>query len=153
MARMRILVNHAYRRGDSGMKRRRIDIVADILDVAVKGAKKTRIMQNANLSYSLLMKYLEYTLGIGFLQPDDGSYETTEKGRKFLEMYARFSSEYSKLQKDLEPLWLKLESLEKMCSPPAAIGCLDRTIEPDLGTTEECSKQKIGALGKCFSQR
>jgi len=146
-------VNHAYSSGDSGMKRRRIDIVADILDVAVRGAKKTRIMQDANLSYSLLVKYLEYTLGIGFLQADDGWYETTEKGRKFLEMYARFSSEYSRLQKDLEPLWLKLESLEKMCSPPTAIDCLDRTIEPDPGTTEESGKQKIGALGKCSSQR
>jgi predicted transcriptional regulator len=98
-------------------KRRRIDILADVLEVAVKGAKKTRIMNNANLSYSLLEKYLKYTVGVGFLRLNDGSYETTEKGRKFLEMYARFSSKHAKLRKELEASELELRVLERFCGP------------------------------------
>lgn len=107
------------RNGNGSMaKRRRIDIVADILDVAVKGAKKTKIMRNANLSFNILQKYLEDTLGIGFLQLNNRSYETTERGREFLEMYSQFSLKYSRFRKDVEPLLLEFESLEKMCSPP-----------------------------------
>ena len=98
-------------------KRRRIDILADILEVAVRGAKKTRIMNNANLSHSLLEKYLKYTVGVGFLQLNNGSYETTEKGRKFLEMYARFSSTHAKLRKELEASELELTVLERFCGP------------------------------------
>jgi len=98
--------------------RSRIDIIADILDVTVRGAKKTGIMRNANLSHRLLEKYLEDAVGIGFLQFNYGVYETTGKGRRFLEMYVQFSSKYSRLQKDLEASLLQRASLEKMCSPP-----------------------------------
>ena len=98
-------------------KRRRVDILADVLEVAVKGAKKTRIMNNANLSYSLLERYLEDTVGIGFLQLNNSLYETTEKGRKFLEMYARFSSKHARLRKELEAQQSELKVLETFCNP------------------------------------
>ena len=98
-------------------KRRRVDILADVLEVAVKGAKKTRIMNNANLSHSLLEKYLKDTVGIGFLQLSNGSYETTEKGRKFLEMYAQFSSKHARLRKELEAQQSELKVLERFCDP------------------------------------
>jgi predicted transcriptional regulator len=114
----RVSLRHPRRGQDSATKRRRVDIVADVLDVAVEGAKKTRIMRSANLSHDLLKKYLEDAVGLGLLRANDGSYETTEKGREFLKLYAQFLSRYSRLQKDLEPLWSELESLEKMCSPP-----------------------------------
>jgi predicted transcriptional regulator len=103
-------------------KRRRVDILADVLEVAVKGAKKTRIMNNANLSHSLLEKYLEDTVGIGFLQLNNGSYETTEKGRKFLNMYARFSSMHAKIRKDLEASESELNALERFCDPANSNG-------------------------------
>jgi predicted transcriptional regulator len=113
-----VSLKRARSRQGSMAKRRRIDIVADILDVAIRGAKKTKIMRNANLSFNILQRYLEDTLGIGFLRLNDRSYETTEKGREFLEMYTQFSLKYSRFQKDVEPLLLGFESLEKMCSPP-----------------------------------
>ena len=119
-------------------KRRRVDIIADILSVADKGVRKTRIMRMANLSYRLLEKYLEDTVGLGLLRADDGSYETTEKGREFLKLYIQFSSRYSKLQKDLEPLWSDLESLEKMCSPPMARA--DATLTHPVATVALAAK-------------
>lgn len=96
--------------------RRRFQIIADIISVAENGAKKTRIMYFANLSYKLLTKYLEDTVKVGFIQADDSGYKTTGKGRLFLEKYAQFSSKYSKFVNDLEALKFEMEVLERMCT-------------------------------------
>jgi len=96
--------------------RRRFQIIADIISVAENGAKKTRIMYFANLSYKLLTKYLEDTVKVGFIQGDDSGYKTTGKGRLFLEKYTQFSSKYSKLVNDLEALKFEMEVLERMCT-------------------------------------
>jgi len=97
--------------------RRRFEIIADILNVAAQnGAKKTRIMYVANLSYGLLKKYLKETLKIGLMRPNNDGYEVTEKGRVFLERYSEFSSKYSRLNKELEALRFEIEVLEKMCA-------------------------------------
>lgn len=98
--------------------RRRLEIIADILNVANKGAKKTRIMYVANLSYRLLEKYLEETVNIGFVQTNGNGYEVTEKGRCFLDRYLQFSSKYSKLERQLEDTKFEREVLERMCEPP-----------------------------------
>lgn len=82
--------------------RRRLDILAAVLNAASDGAKKTRIMRAANLSYNVLEKYLDETVGVGFLQLNNGSHKTTEKGRRFLEMYPQFSSKHVNLRKQLE---------------------------------------------------
>jgi predicted transcriptional regulator len=100
--------------------RRKFEIVADILEAAKNGAKKTRIMYFANLSYSLLEKYLSETLKIGFIRLKNNAYEITEKGQLFLEMYGEFSSKYSKLQKEFENLKFEMEVLERMCKASSA---------------------------------
>ncbi len=41
-----------------GNYRGRLDIIADILNVASRDAKKTQIMYQANLSYKVLQRYL-----------------------------------------------------------------------------------------------
>jgi predicted transcriptional regulator len=96
-------------------KRRRVEILAAVLNSAVRGARKTRIMQLANLNYSLLEKYLEETIELGFLQFGNGSYETTEKGMRFLELYLRFSSKHSRLKEMLEASRSDWRVLEQMC--------------------------------------
>ena len=96
--------------------RRRFEIIADIISGAEKGAKKTRIMYFANLSYRLLKKYLEHTVKVGFVRESSDGYETTEKGRIFLERYAEFSGKYSKLVNDFEALKFEMEVLERMCT-------------------------------------
>lgn len=96
--------------------RRRFQIIADIIGVAEQGAKKTKIMYLANLSYRLLTKYLADTVKIGFIEEGDGGYRSTDKGRIFLEKYGEFSSKYSKLASDFEGLKFEMEVLERMCS-------------------------------------
>ena len=96
--------------------RRRFEIIADVISAAEKGAKKTRIMYFANLSYRLLQKYLGDTVKVGFIRESNEGYQTTEKGRIFLEKFTEFSSKYSKLVNDFEALKFEMEVLERMCT-------------------------------------
>jgi predicted transcriptional regulator len=98
--------------------RRRFEIIANILNAATEnGAKKTRIMYAANLSYKLLEKYLDMTVRIGFMRLNKGCYEVTEKGALFLEKFKDFSSKYSELSREIEKIFVEKEILENMCRP------------------------------------
>jgi predicted transcriptional regulator len=102
--------------------RRRFDILADIVRVAGTGARKTKIMYFANLSFVLLNKYLEDALHVGFLRFNDERYLMTRKGETFLEHYAKFSSDRLRVNRDLEKLQFRAEVLEMMCRPENARG-------------------------------
>lgn len=69
--------------------RSRMDIAADVLEVAQGGAIKTRIMYKAFLSFPQLKEYLELLQDGGLLDyvAEEKEYYTTEKGRQFLKMY------------------------------------------------------------------
>lgn len=73
--------------------RGRMDIIADILTVAAKGTKKTRIMYMCNLSYRQLGTYLNLLIKKGFLAVLDSerektaTFKTTKKGTSFLRAY------------------------------------------------------------------
>lgn len=69
--------------------RSRMDIAAAILEIALGGAIKTRIMYRAFLSFPQLKEYLELLLDGGLLEhkPEERLYRTTEKGKQFLKMY------------------------------------------------------------------
>jgi predicted transcriptional regulator len=94
--------------------RRRVEIIADILKVSSRGARKTRIMYAANLSYGLLEKYLRETVGMGFVQTNGDSYEITEKGRGFLDKYLEFTNKYSKVLDQVETMRSERDVLERM---------------------------------------
>lgn len=102
--------------------RERLEIMADILSAVGNGAKKTRIMYVANLSYKLLEKYLGETINVGLVCFNHDSYEVTEKGRTFIERYSDFSSRYSKLKGELEKIMFEREVLDRMCEPPSNSG-------------------------------
>jgi len=69
-------------------RRNDVDICADILGVAERGARKTRIVYRANLNFDIVKKYLERLIESDLIRrTDDLHYETTEKGVKFLEGY------------------------------------------------------------------
>jgi predicted transcriptional regulator len=68
-------------------KRSDIDIMANILSEARRGARKTRIMYRCNLSHRQLEAYLRLILDMGFLTSSSNSFRTTSKGRKFLDAY------------------------------------------------------------------
>ena len=71
-----------------GKYRSRLQIIADVLSVVRGGAKKTRIMYQANLSYKLLTRYLGDVLDSGLVRcTNDDCYELTQKGHEFLDRF------------------------------------------------------------------
>jgi len=101
--------------------RGRLEIVVDILKVALTGARKTRIMYVANLSYRLLEKYLEEVTQLGFISSDNFLYQVTEKGRNFLDKYDDFSSRYSRIGGEFQRVMFEREALEKLCEPSRSV--------------------------------
>jgi predicted transcriptional regulator len=72
------------------LRRDKIDIIADILKVALSGAKKTHIVYKANLNFNVLKRYIIRLEENGLLMKiDGGHYMTTQKGSQFLEQYTR----------------------------------------------------------------
>jgi len=79
--------------------RDRLDIIADVLKVVKNGAKKTRIMYMANLSYTLLTRYLTDVIEKGLVRIEDGkTYELTEKGSKFLQEFTSYRKHEMKVK-------------------------------------------------------
>lgn len=80
------------------MLRGKIEILADILEAAKRGASKTRIMSKANLNQKLADPSIRLLADLKLLTDKKGtsvSYFTTASGFQFLE-------EYHLLQKTLE---------------------------------------------------
>jgi predicted transcriptional regulator len=77
------------------LRRSRMDIVVDVLTVALDGVLKTRIMYEANLSYKLLQRYLALLQKENLIEAvrREGVtiYVTTEKGRSLLQKSGRHS--------------------------------------------------------------
>jgi len=73
-----------------GLKyRSRVDIVAAMIQSAVGGATKTKLMYSAFLSHSQVEEYLEFLRAkrlISFI-PDKKRYVPTDRGIQFLKMY------------------------------------------------------------------
>jgi len=81
-----------------------LQIIADILTVVRNGARKTRIMYQANLSYRLLNQYLDYAIEtdlISVSSENDNYYVVTRKGFEFLEKYNRYSQRSRQLEEQL----------------------------------------------------
>jgi predicted transcriptional regulator len=88
------------------MKRRSdFEITAEMLDCAINGEKKTRLMYRANLSFDVLNNYLANLTSKGFLifDSENSKYKTTPKGKKFLENCKNLSSELVLPTKRLPP--------------------------------------------------
>jgi len=98
--------------------RNRLEIIADILRAAGDGAKKTRIMYFANLSYSLLEKYLAVAIKADLLVDNGGKYGVTEKGRVFLEKFNDYSKKVARISRELKTIKFEKRVLEQMCEIP-----------------------------------
>lgn len=99
-----------------GNYRGRLDIIADILDVASRDAKKTQIMYQANLSYKVLQRYLAEVAGAQLICFENARqcYTLTEKGRAFLEAYEKYSKTNKHVEKRLNDVATKKKFLEKL---------------------------------------
>ncbi|UCH70470.1 MAG: hypothetical protein JSV29_00330 [Candidatus Bathyarchaeota archaeon] len=75
--------------------RSQVEIIADILQAAVEGAKKTHIMYGCNLSFGQLQTYLDLLVDKGLLKTisargrvgNPGFFRTTARGQSFLQVY------------------------------------------------------------------
>jgi predicted transcriptional regulator len=86
-----------------------MEIAASILEIAINGSQKTRIMYLGNLSFDLLQKYLYSLVQLGLLETRSSDWKTylaTEKGRKFLD-------DFQELQKHAELVESKRRILER----------------------------------------
>jgi predicted transcriptional regulator len=97
--------------------RGRLDIIADILQVASGNAKKTHIMFQANLSYNVLQRYLAEIIKASLISFEDEKrcYILTAKGRKFLDAYKEYSKTNRHVEKQLNDVRTKKRVLEKLC--------------------------------------
>jgi predicted transcriptional regulator len=69
-------------------RRNNLDIMAEILEVARCGAKKTWIVYKANLNFRIVKDYLDDLIESGFLETDGTLYHTTEAGLQWLREYS-----------------------------------------------------------------
>ncbi len=69
--------------------RTRTDIIVSMLEAAIQGATKTKIMYSSYLSSHPLKAYLELVITNGLLvyDPTKQRYKTTERGLRLLELY------------------------------------------------------------------
>jgi len=100
-----------------GTYRSRLDIIADILNVASKEAKKTQIMYQANLSYKVLQKYLAEVVDSSLVcfENDRQCYQLTDKGKKFLEAYEEYSRSYRHVEKRMNDVEMRKKNLQELC--------------------------------------
>ena len=73
-------------------RRSRIDLIAAILEVCLRGSRKTRIMYSAGINPRDVSDIISFLLqkGLLYLEHDGeehGIYRTMSKGMKFLEAY------------------------------------------------------------------
>jgi predicted transcriptional regulator len=87
--------------------RSRTDIVAQILEVALEGVTKTRIMYGAYLSYQQLNEYSGVLIQNGLLEhiPEEKTFVTTQKGREFLESYEHLNGLSGKMTSAAVERW------------------------------------------------
>ena len=99
-----------------GRYRTRLQIIADILRVVRRGARKTRIMRQARLSYTLLRRYLAEVVKADLVCFENENYVLTGKGRRFLDKFNVYFRHCEHLNDHLNTVSNERMELEKMCS-------------------------------------
>ena len=85
-----------------GKYRDRLQIIADILSAVKGGARKTHIMYQANLSFTLLKRYLTEVLQGGLVScDDDDHYKLTGRGESFLDRFGEYSKRCDHVEEEL----------------------------------------------------
>jgi predicted transcriptional regulator len=83
-----------------GNRRSEIEILGDILELAMEGIKKTHIQYKANLSFSQLQIFLKFAIEKGLLERVESNpnweYRTTQKGFEVLTLIKEIKEYLSK---------------------------------------------------------
>jgi predicted transcriptional regulator len=71
------------------VRRDRVEIIAEILDLCSKPKGKTQVMYGTNMSWKMLKHYLHYMQEHKLLKSLDNSskYVATDKGREFVDKW------------------------------------------------------------------
>jgi predicted transcriptional regulator len=78
------------------MKRSRLEIISQILEISMDGASKTNIVYQANLNFKTVNPYLDILTKKGLIKINEGGkilYETTPKGITLQEGIKRIQDE------------------------------------------------------------
>ncbi|MCW4029149.1 MAG: winged helix-turn-helix domain-containing protein [Candidatus Bathyarchaeota archaeon] len=113
-----------------GTYRDRLDIIADILNVASREAKKTQIMYQANLSYKVLQRYLAEIVEASLVEykKHNQRYFLTFKGQQYLDAYKDYARYSKTIEKRLNDFSTKRKNLETLCpSKPYALLSTENT--------------------------
>ncbi len=74
-----------------GQRRGKMDIIAEILIFCEHQKTKTSIMYNTNLNYAQLKSHMDTLISQCMLTKYVNKYMTTEKGYRFLELFAQIN--------------------------------------------------------------
>ncbi|MCL2477119.1 winged helix-turn-helix domain-containing protein [Candidatus Bathycorpusculum sp.] len=86
------LLRHEHQRSYfKGFRRGKLDIIAEILLFCEQHKTKTSIMYNTNLNYTQLKTHINTLTTQGLLTKKLNKYATTEKGYRFLELFAQLN--------------------------------------------------------------
>jgi predicted transcriptional regulator len=78
-------------------RRSHIEVICDILNEALGGANKTRLMYQCNLNFMRFNRYLKELLGANLIECVDSNpegvilYKTSERGRELLKVLQKAS--------------------------------------------------------------
>ena len=81
-------------------RRSDIEISADILKVAMHGAKKSHIVYKANLNFDVVKRYLKRLSDAGLIKLpsfENRLFQTTPKGKEYIHRYENLNN-YMKMQ-------------------------------------------------------
>lgn len=132
-----------------GKNRNRIGIIAAILQAANSGSSKTRIMFEANLSFSVLIKYLNIAEEVGFIRLNESKYHLTELGQVYLKQYEQYEARCAKVQKATESLRGEREGLDKLCEGSISNGLSKMYLNiEELPAIEEAENKTIKPTNK-----
>ena len=98
--------------------RNRVEIIADILNIVIDGARKTQIMYKGNLSYKLLTRYLGEVIGAGLVCVGEKTnlYKLTKKGEAFLNHFDNYSRSREEVSQHLHKMRNLRATLDDMCT-------------------------------------
>lgn len=83
--------------GKARRKRSHIEVICDILNEALGGANKTRLMYNCNLNFIRFNRYLQELLHAGLIECVGSNpegiilYKTSKRGRELLKVLRKAS--------------------------------------------------------------
>ena len=70
--------------GGEGVRRSKLEIIVNLLEVCKEDALKTNLVYKTNLNFNLVGKYLKVLLEKEWVTENGGKYRITEKGICFL---------------------------------------------------------------------